>query len=251
MKPAIVSNLTVKEQCKSCKTIPWCHHLQLSKVGVGLSYGVTCSPTRKTRVWLWSILPRTSYSNSLSFLNPHADKNPFEEVKFMYPLDWQYNLVCDGEFTVEEDREVVVNLGDRAVEHKIKHLGKDCLNMLESQTRVRHILYFHLLGLLFGTRKANFQWPERMSQFWNVPSIPSTFVYTRSGGSRGFIPLLFGTSWKASWSTKEGANPGGAQKSDRSVCIFFNFFLFFFLKIVKLGRLVLCRSSSSISASQI
>lgn len=43
----------------------------------------------------------------------------------MYPLDWQYNLVCDGEFTVEDDRAVVVNLGDRAVEHKIKHLGKD------------------------------------------------------------------------------------------------------------------------------
>ena len=43
----------------------------------------------------------------------------------MFPMDWQYNLVCDGEFTVEEDREVVVRLGDRAVEHKIKNLGKD------------------------------------------------------------------------------------------------------------------------------
>ena len=35
----------------------------------------------------------------------------------MFPMDWQYNLVCDGEFTVEDDREVVVRLGDRAVEH--------------------------------------------------------------------------------------------------------------------------------------
>lgn len=43
----------------------------------------------------------------------------------MFPMDWQYNLVCDGEFTVEDDREVVVRLGDRAVEHKIKHLGKE------------------------------------------------------------------------------------------------------------------------------
>lgn len=48
-----------------------------------------------------------------------------QEAKFMFPMDWQYNLVCDGEFTVEDDREVVVRLGDRAVEHKIKHLGKD------------------------------------------------------------------------------------------------------------------------------
>ncbi|CAK9011108.1 unnamed protein product [Durusdinium trenchii] len=76
-----------------------------------------------TRGWcraeLWCHLLSTKKDTSVIVV--HSSK----EVKFMYPMDWQYNLISDGEFTVEEDREVVVQLGDRAVEHKIKHLGKD------------------------------------------------------------------------------------------------------------------------------
>ena len=56
----------------------------------------------------------------------------------MFPMDWQYNLVCDGEFTVEEDREVVKRLGDLAVEHKIKNLGKDGSEWTEHRPCVDH-----------------------------------------------------------------------------------------------------------------
>lgn len=38
-----------------------------------------------------------------------------QEVRQMFPLDWQENSIADGEFTVPDDREVVVQLGKRAV----------------------------------------------------------------------------------------------------------------------------------------
>jgi len=44
------------------------------------------------------------------------------EAEFMFPLDWQYNSIADGEFTVEADRAEVVRLGEMAVESKIQHL---------------------------------------------------------------------------------------------------------------------------------
>jgi len=71
------------------------------------------------RAELWCHL--LSNKKDTSVIVVHSSK----EAKFMFPMDWQYNLVCDGEFTVEEDREVVVRLGDRAVEHKIRNLGKE------------------------------------------------------------------------------------------------------------------------------
>lgn len=33
----------------------------------------------------------------------------------MFPMDWQENSIIDGEFTVPEDRDVVVQLGEKAV----------------------------------------------------------------------------------------------------------------------------------------
>ena len=33
----------------------------------------------------------------------------------MFPLDWQENAIMDGDFTVAEDRDVVVQLGQKAV----------------------------------------------------------------------------------------------------------------------------------------
>jgi len=45
------------------------------------------------------------------------------EVKLMFPMDWQENSIIDGEFTVPEDRDVVVQLGEKAVKSKIHHLS--------------------------------------------------------------------------------------------------------------------------------
>ncbi|CAE7633916.1 unnamed protein product [Symbiodinium sp. CCMP2592] len=44
------------------------------------------------------------------------------EAEFMFPLDWQHNNIVDGNFTVESDRAIVVQLGETAVESKIQHL---------------------------------------------------------------------------------------------------------------------------------
>ena len=44
------------------------------------------------------------------------------EAEFMFPLDWQHNSIVDGDFTVESDRAVVVELGEVAVESKLQHL---------------------------------------------------------------------------------------------------------------------------------
>eukprot|EP00434_Breviolum_minutum_P003820 symbB.v1.2.003361.t1/scaffold186.1/size279346/8 len=44
------------------------------------------------------------------------------EALYMFPLDWQKNLISDGLFTVESDREDVVNLGEMALASKIEHL---------------------------------------------------------------------------------------------------------------------------------
>ncbi|CAE7479088.1 unnamed protein product [Symbiodinium natans] len=44
------------------------------------------------------------------------------EAEYMFPLDWQYNSIAEGEFTVEADRAEVVRLGEMAVESKIHHL---------------------------------------------------------------------------------------------------------------------------------
>ena len=40
----------------------------------------------------------------------------------MFPLDWQLNIIVDGQFTVEEDRLVVAKLGEIAVDAKIQSL---------------------------------------------------------------------------------------------------------------------------------
>ncbi|CAE7633897.1 ANKHD1 [Symbiodinium sp. CCMP2592] len=44
------------------------------------------------------------------------------QAEFMFPLDWQHNSIVDGDFTVESDRAIVVQLGETAVESKIQHL---------------------------------------------------------------------------------------------------------------------------------
>lgn len=46
------------------------------------------------------------------------------EALYILPLDWQRSLISDGLFTVEEDRAVVVKLGEAAVNSKIEHLSK-------------------------------------------------------------------------------------------------------------------------------
>lgn len=45
-----------------------------------------------------------------------------KDVRYMFPLDWQLNTIVDGEFTVEEDRDVVAKLGEVAVDEKIRSL---------------------------------------------------------------------------------------------------------------------------------
>ena len=47
------------------------------------------------------------------------------DAKLMFPLDWQDNAINDGDFTVPSDREVVVQLGERAVKSKIERLMLD------------------------------------------------------------------------------------------------------------------------------
>lgn len=45
------------------------------------------------------------------------------EAEYMSPLNWQQNTISEGDFTVEEDRAVVVKLGEAAVNSKIQHLS--------------------------------------------------------------------------------------------------------------------------------
>ena len=45
------------------------------------------------------------------------------EAEYMFPMDWQHNLIAEGDFTVESDRSTVVKLGDMAVMSKIQHLS--------------------------------------------------------------------------------------------------------------------------------
>ncbi|CAE7763572.1 ANK1 [Symbiodinium sp. CCMP2592] len=45
------------------------------------------------------------------------------EVKFIHPFDWQANRICDGEFTVEEDRAEVSQLGAVALARKMAFLA--------------------------------------------------------------------------------------------------------------------------------
>ena len=45
------------------------------------------------------------------------------EAEFMFPLNWQHNRITDGQFTVEQDREVVVQLGRLALQCKIQQLS--------------------------------------------------------------------------------------------------------------------------------
>ena len=45
-----------------------------------------------------------------------------KEAQFMYPTDWQEKTIDSGDFTVESDREVVMKLGEVAVEHKVQNL---------------------------------------------------------------------------------------------------------------------------------
>jgi len=44
------------------------------------------------------------------------------EALYIMPLDWQRNLILEGSFTVESDREVVAKLGEMALSSKIAHL---------------------------------------------------------------------------------------------------------------------------------
>ena len=44
------------------------------------------------------------------------------EALYIFPLDWQRNLISDGLFTVESDRAAVVKLGEMALMSKIQHL---------------------------------------------------------------------------------------------------------------------------------
>lgn len=46
------------------------------------------------------------------------------EVEFMFALNWQHNRISDGQFTVEADRKVVVQLGHLALQCKIEQLSK-------------------------------------------------------------------------------------------------------------------------------
>ena len=46
------------------------------------------------------------------------------EALYIMPMDWQRSLIADGLFTVESDRTVVMNLGERALRSKIEHLDR-------------------------------------------------------------------------------------------------------------------------------
>ncbi|CAK9020362.1 unnamed protein product [Durusdinium trenchii] len=46
------------------------------------------------------------------------------EVEFMFALNWQHNSISNGQFTVESDRAVVVQLGHLALQSKIQYLSQ-------------------------------------------------------------------------------------------------------------------------------
>ena len=47
------------------------------------------------------------------------------EALYIFPLDWQRNLISNGKFTVESDRAEVVKLGEMALQSKIQHLREE------------------------------------------------------------------------------------------------------------------------------
>eukprot|EP00438_Fugacium_kawagutii_P022445 Skav227532 [mRNA] locus=scaffold3314:47557:68952:+ [translate_table: standard] len=61
------------------------------------------------------------------------------EVRQMFALDWQENSIADGEFTVPDDREVVVQLGKRAVNSDVGLIRALAENRADVNHRVKDL----------------------------------------------------------------------------------------------------------------
>eukprot|EP00438_Fugacium_kawagutii_P022321 Skav221792 [mRNA] locus=scaffold4067:129151:162908:- [translate_table: standard] len=160
-----------------CRAELWCHLL---------------SNKKDTRVIVvHSSKAGTSFLSTSQLAIVSRTCRPSKEAKFMFPMDWQYNLVCDGEFTVEEDREVVVRLGDRAVEHKIRKNAMLCA-MFSSDLPMLRLLaehkadvnmrmkglgslgYYDSQTLLMATAKSRQERPShKQNSSWIVQELPT------------------------------------------------------------------------------
>ncbi|CAJ1380800.1 unnamed protein product [Effrenium voratum] len=88
---------------------------------VHIDTGLDCNyATWLSRGWcraeLWCRLLSTRKDTSVVVI--FSDR----EALYMFPLDWQRNLISDGLFTVERDRAEVVRLGETTLRNKIQHL---------------------------------------------------------------------------------------------------------------------------------
>lgn len=119
-------DLTRSDAAKAVQSIPF--YVEVSNFFVALvpeathESGAYCNYTTwLSRGWcraeLWCHL--LSQKPDTGVILAHSCK----EVKLMFPLDWQENAIMDGDFTVAEDRDVVVQLGQKAVRSKIHHLS--------------------------------------------------------------------------------------------------------------------------------
>ncbi|CAE7218198.1 Ank3 [Symbiodinium sp. CCMP2456] len=126
-KQGVNENVTKSDAALAVQSIP--AYVEVSDLFIALVPELTHAGTRKpcnytswlSRGWcraeLWCRL--LSNKRNTSVIVVYSAR----EAQFIFPLDWQQNLIADGQFTVESDREAVVRLGEMAVESKIQHLA--------------------------------------------------------------------------------------------------------------------------------
>ncbi|CAE7212188.1 warA [Symbiodinium sp. CCMP2592] len=126
-KQGVNENVTKSDAALAVQSIP--AYVEVSDLFIALVPELTHAQTRKpcnytswlSRGWcraeLWCRL--LSNKRNTSVIVVYSAR----EAQFIFPLDWQQNLIADGQFTVESDREAVVQLGEMAVESKIQHLA--------------------------------------------------------------------------------------------------------------------------------
>ncbi|CAJ1389356.1 unnamed protein product [Effrenium voratum] len=104
------------------------------------------------------------------------------EALYIFPLDWQRNLISDGLFTVESDRAGVVKLGEMALHSKIQHLRQ--------RGPLSHYR-FHLANRprLLNQEKAEFDLPGFLQHF-DFPSLEAA-VKEEEEGMTGMLCAVF------------------------------------------------------------
>ncbi|CAJ1453513.1 unnamed protein product [Effrenium voratum] len=103
------------------------------------------------------------------------------EALYIFPLDWQRNLISDGLFTVESDRAGVVKLGEMALRSKLQHLR-------EWGPLSHYRFYLANRPRLLSLETAEFDLPGFLQHF-DFPSLDAAIK--EEGGMTGVLCAVF------------------------------------------------------------